>query len=240
MTFCDRFCLNFSNDFYFFRVDNLKNGNNRVSTPEKANETIVKLQEVSMCSTILHPNDETSSSMSKVNETIGNNMTKTSVMAGKTTSEDVLMDLNRVKKAGHFLEECRLFLSGFSESEQEKLRRVIQSAGGVRLNQLTPSVTHMVIKDTNSEHVKLLNELKLTPYKVRSDVLNLFLWEMPNNEKRLSWDLQFSLCFTMPKFNVYKVGINIFWVLLDATWRKTFEANILFCQSLYYRLAQNF
>ena len=34
------------------------------------------------------------------------------------------------------------------------------------MSQLTPSVTHMVIKQAVHDHYKLLQELQLTPYKV--------------------------------------------------------------------------
>ena len=54
-----------------YRVDNL-NPREKVSTPEKTDVTMAKLQEVSMCSTILHPNDQTTTTKT-VNETQGNN-----------------------------------------------------------------------------------------------------------------------------------------------------------------------
>ena len=54
-----------------YRVDNL-NPREKVSTPEKTDVTMAKLQEVSMCSTILHPNDQTTTTKT-VNETQCNN-----------------------------------------------------------------------------------------------------------------------------------------------------------------------
>ena len=55
--------------------------------------------------------------------------------------EELLYDIQRVKKAGNFLEDIRIFLSGFHENEFEKIRLAIQTAGGVSLSQLTSSVT---------------------------------------------------------------------------------------------------
>ena len=55
--------------------------------------------------------------------------------------EELLYDIQRVKKAGNFLEDIRIFLSGFNENEFEKIRLAIQTAGGVSLGQLTSSVT---------------------------------------------------------------------------------------------------
>ena len=140
----------------------------KVSTPEKQDKTMVKLQEVSMCSTILHPNDETNATK-EVNETKATDMTSANISPSehcRKTSEEILFDENWVKKAGHFLEECRLFLSGFVESDLEKFRLVIQMAGGVSLAQLTSSVTHFVAKKPVDDHYKLMEELKLKPYKV--------------------------------------------------------------------------
>ena len=57
-----------------YRVDNL-NPREKVSTPEKTDVTMAKLQEVSMCSTILHPNDQTTTTKT-VNETQGNSVEK--------------------------------------------------------------------------------------------------------------------------------------------------------------------
>ena len=84
----------------------------------------------------------------------------------RKTSENILFDTERVKKAGHFLEDCRLFLSGFLESDIDKFRLAIQMAGGVCLGQLTSSITHFVAKKPVDDHYKLMEELQLKPYKV--------------------------------------------------------------------------
>lgn len=110
----------------------------RASTPTKADVTPAGLSEVSMCSTILRPQDETITS--KVNETAASVTLNNSMFgpAARTVEQliDQLLDLPRVRKAGAFLGgegfECRIFLSGFSESQQEHLRRCIQSAGAHR------------------------------------------------------------------------------------------------------------
>ena len=58
----------------------------------------------------------------EVNETKATDMTS-AIMPSENcrkTSENILFDTERLKKAGHFLEECRLFLSGFPESDTGK------------------------------------------------------------------------------------------------------------------------
>ena len=137
----------------------------------------MKLQEVSMCSTILHPNDETNATK-EVNETKATDMTTTGMPQSENcrkTSENILFDTERVKKAGHFLEECRLFLSGFLESDIDKFRLAIQMAGGVCLGQLTSSITHFVAKKPVDDHYKLMEELQLKPYKVCKFLITSFI-----------------------------------------------------------------
>ena len=48
----------------------------------------------------------------------------TAEMRGKTTADWLAeLELNKVKKAGTFLDGCKIFLSGFTDSEQ--VRRLI-------------------------------------------------------------------------------------------------------------------
>ena len=78
------------------------------------------------------------------------------------------LELGRVKKAGEFLAECGVFLSGFTDSQVSQLSRVLQMAGAANLNQLTASVTHVVMARKVPEHADIMRKLKLTPYKVTS------------------------------------------------------------------------
>ena len=56
------------------------------------------------------------------------------VLKGKTTADWLAEQvLGRVKKAGSFLDGCKIYLSGFSEPHQVQLSRVLKFAGGVRL-----------------------------------------------------------------------------------------------------------
>jgi len=80
------------------------------------------------------------------------------------------LELSKVKKAGCFLDGCRIFLSGFTETEQHQLSRVLKYAGGVRLTQLVESVTHCVnsvaTKNVVPETSKILEDLDLSPNMV--------------------------------------------------------------------------
>ena len=49
-----------------------------------------------------------------------------------------------MKKAGRFLEGCKIFLSGFTNSEEVQLGRVLKLGGAVRLSQVVESISHCV------------------------------------------------------------------------------------------------
>jgi len=125
-----------------------------------------------MCSTICMPNDNL---INNVNETINaSNMsimpqTTSHATATKEKSIEQLLeslDLSRVRKSGPFLEDCKIFLSGFTDSEVEFLDKVITSANGLRMSQLTASVTHFVGVRNNPDHLRMMTSLNLSPYKV--------------------------------------------------------------------------
>ena len=134
-----------------------------------------------MCSTILAASDETITK--NVNETIINttnvNGTISSFISNKDkalhasrhTTEKLLdkLDVTTLRKAGMFLKEpeCRVYLSGFNEHQQMQLQRCLKSAGAVSVNELTSSVTHVIVNHTLPvEQVKIIEMLKLNPHFV--------------------------------------------------------------------------
>jgi len=138
-----------------YRVDR---GKTKASTPTKQDQTIAGLAEVSMCSTILNP-DETMATRSiedTINSTaaLGNDAGGlTAALRSKSTADWLAeLELGKVKKAGNFLDGCRIYMSGFSEPEQVQLARVLKFAGGVRLTQLVESVSHCV-HSVDTSHV---------------------------------------------------------------------------------------
>ena len=66
-------------------------------------------------------------------------------MRGKTTADWLAeLELGKVKKAGTFLDGCKIFLSGFTEAEQVQLGRVLKFGGAVKLSQVVESISHCV------------------------------------------------------------------------------------------------
>ena len=49
-----------------------------------------------------------------------------------------------MKKAGTFLDGCKIFLSGFTDTEEVQLGRVLKFGGAVRLSQVVESISHCV------------------------------------------------------------------------------------------------
>ena len=87
------------------------------------------------------------------------------------TTEKLLetLDVKSLRKAGMFLKEpeCRVYLSGFSEHHQVQLRRALKSAGAVSVNELTSSVTHVIVNQAVPvEQVKIIEMLHLKPHFV--------------------------------------------------------------------------
>ena len=134
-----------------------------------------------MCSTILAAPDETFTK--NVNETMINSTNINGTAASfsgesgkgmpstKYTTDKLLekLDMTSLRKAGLFLKEpdCRVFLCGFNDHHQMHLRRSLKSAGAVPVNELTSSVTHVIVNQTiPTEHIKIIDMLQLSPYFV--------------------------------------------------------------------------
>lgn len=128
---------------------------------------------------IHHTNDQslnssTSVATSQVDETLNSSsieLVEHASMKGKRTVDWLAeLELGKVKKAGSFLDGCKVYLSGFTQTAETQLARVLKYSGAVRLTQLVESVTHCVhsvdtstvVPDTN----RLLAELDLSPHMV--------------------------------------------------------------------------
>lgn len=52
---------------------------------------------------------------------------------------------------------AQLYLSGFPEKKLEKLRRLVNAAGGLRFNQPSEDLTHVVVREVDQELQKFLS-----------------------------------------------------------------------------------
>ncbi|NXU55166.1 TOPB1 protein, partial [Turnix velox] len=61
------------------------------------------------------------------------------------------LDLSSIPAPEDLLDGCRIYLCGFSGRKLDKMRRLINCAGGVRFNQLNEDVTHVILGENNDE-----------------------------------------------------------------------------------------
>ncbi|XP_015251316.1 PREDICTED: DNA topoisomerase 2-binding protein 1 [Cyprinodon variegatus] len=68
--------------------------------------------------------------------------------------------------ADDVLDGCKLYLSGFPEKKLEKLRRLVNAAGGLRFNQPSEDLTHVVVREVDQELRKFLSTATHRPHVV--------------------------------------------------------------------------
>ncbi|KAM4718821.1 DNA topoisomerase 2-binding protein 1 isoform 2-T2 [Anableps anableps] len=73
--------------------------------------------------------------------------------------------------ADDVLDGCKLYLSGFPEKKLEKLRRLINAAGGLRFNQPREDLTHVVVREVDQELQKFLSTATHRPHVVTTQWL---------------------------------------------------------------------
>ncbi|KAF4020590.1 hypothetical protein G4228_012630 [Cervus hanglu yarkandensis] len=61
------------------------------------------------------------------------------------------LDISAFQAPEDLLDGCRIYLCGFNGRKLDKLRRLINSGGGVRFNQLNEDVTHVIVGDDDDE-----------------------------------------------------------------------------------------
>lgn len=71
------------------------------------------------------------------------------------------LDISMVKKAGAFLDGCKIFLSGFKNADKEKLIKVLNPSGATRIDELNEQVTHVVAGDFVAADFATINSKSL-------------------------------------------------------------------------------
>ncbi|XP_066484231.1 DNA topoisomerase 2-binding protein 1 isoform X3 [Tiliqua scincoides] len=103
-------------------------------------------------------------SLSGVNET-----TCSSVLNSRLdpASDDLInLDISSLQAPEDVLDGCRIYLCGFNGKKLDKMRRLINSGGGVRFNQLNEDVTHVIVGDCDDELKQFLKKSAQRPYAV--------------------------------------------------------------------------
>uniref|UniRef100_A0A5F9DGV6 DNA topoisomerase 2-binding protein 1 n=1 Tax=Oryctolagus cuniculus TaxID=9986 RepID=A0A5F9DGV6_RABIT len=81
------------------------------------------------------------------------------------------LDISAFHAPEDLLDGCRIYLCGFSGRKLDKLRRLINSGGGVRFNQLNEDVTHVIVGDYDDELKHFWNKSAHRPHVVRANWL---------------------------------------------------------------------
>ncbi|XP_036287326.1 DNA topoisomerase 2-binding protein 1 isoform X7 [Pipistrellus kuhlii] len=84
-----------------------------------------------------------------INESIYNSILNSKVEPLLENLEN--LDVSAFQAPEDLLDGCRIYLCGFSGRKLDKLRRLINSGGGVRFNQLNEDVTHVIVGDYDDE-----------------------------------------------------------------------------------------
>ncbi|KAJ7322572.1 hypothetical protein JRQ81_018859 [Phrynocephalus forsythii] len=144
-------------------ISKLKQGNTP-STSTPTNEAIKfesrTLSDVSHISNI---------SLTDVNET----SCPTAMVSRQDPPPDDLnnLDISSLQAPEDLLDGCRIYLCGFSGKKLDKMRRLINSGGGVRFNQLNEDVTHVIVGDCDDELKQFLKKTAQRPYAVTAQWL---------------------------------------------------------------------
>ncbi|XP_077772515.1 DNA topoisomerase 2-binding protein 1 isoform X1 [Podarcis muralis] len=103
--------------------------------------------------------------LSGVNETSCNSTMNSRL---DPSSDDLnSLDTSSLQAPEDLLDGCRIYLCGFSGRKLDKMRKLINSGGGVRFNQLNEDVTHVIVGDYDDEELKLfLKKTTQRPYIV--------------------------------------------------------------------------
>ncbi|XP_059801611.1 DNA topoisomerase 2-binding protein 1 [Hypanus sabinus] len=76
------------------------------------------------------------------------------------------VDLNLSEVPEDLLDGCKIYLSGFGGKKLDKLRRMINFGGGVRFNQISEDVSHIIVGEEDKELKQCLNKMSHRPHVV--------------------------------------------------------------------------
>ncbi|KAM6223874.1 DNA topoisomerase 2-binding protein 1 [Rhynchocyon petersi] len=91
-----------------------------------------------------------------INESIYNSLLSSKLETALENLEN--LDVSAFQAPEDLLDGCRIYLCGFSGRKLDKLRRLINSGGGVRFNQLNEDVTHVIVGDYDDELKQFWNK----------------------------------------------------------------------------------
>lgn len=76
------------------------------------------------------------------------------------------LDLSHTKRAGSFLDGCRVFIEGWNAEEEEILRKVLKCSGATRFTDLNDQVSHILVGNLEKPFLRVLKNLSHKPHVV--------------------------------------------------------------------------
>ncbi|XP_007421791.1 DNA topoisomerase 2-binding protein 1 isoform X1 [Python bivittatus] len=76
------------------------------------------------------------------------------------------LNISSLQARDDLLDGCRIYLCGFSARKLDKMKKLINSGGAVRFNQLNEDVTHVIVGDCDDELKQFLKKTEQRPYAV--------------------------------------------------------------------------
>ncbi|XP_058878639.1 DNA topoisomerase 2-binding protein 1-A-like isoform X1 [Acipenser ruthenus] len=123
-----------------------------------------KKQDVSSASLLLGVSQISNISMSCINESAFNTITASRLEPSGDNLE--MLDISVFNAQDDLLDGCKIYLCGFGGKKLDKLRRLINSGGGLRFNQLSEDVTHIIMGEKDEEVNQFLSKASHRPHIV--------------------------------------------------------------------------
>ncbi|RZF42232.1 hypothetical protein LSTR_LSTR004381 [Laodelphax striatellus] len=76
------------------------------------------------------------------------------------------LNVGEAKRAGAFLEGCKVYLSGFKAEEQDKLRRILTLGGAIVFVEISDAVSHVICGEFVAADMKAVNQSANRPFLV--------------------------------------------------------------------------
>ncbi|XP_066278683.1 DNA topoisomerase 2-binding protein 1-like [Branchiostoma lanceolatum] len=157
-------------DENLYRLDKTNGtGDNKTSTPSQEKKKAPRFSTHSIADISTISTASSRGNMSHVNET-NLNATRLPLDSSRDYGETPHGELDALDVsnigAGMFLDGFTIFLSGFSGTRLEKLRKIINAGGGMRLNQLNEKVSHVVMSGPDERLAQNLTAENLRPHVV--------------------------------------------------------------------------
>ncbi|XP_030062412.1 DNA topoisomerase 2-binding protein 1 isoform X2 [Microcaecilia unicolor] len=116
------------------------------------------------CHTLSDVSHISNISMSCINESVFNSVMSSKLEPPPDNLE--MLDVSGFQAPEDLLDGCRIYLCGFSGRKLDKLRRLINCGGGVRFNQLTEDVTHIIVGEYDEDLKQFMHRTAHRPHVV--------------------------------------------------------------------------